>query len=789
MSERIVEKNIRKLFESDMVRYLIAVDNRRALPDIMDGLKPVQRRIIYDMFFQGATSYEKRIKSSAISGDVMKNFHPHGDTYPSIEPMAVWYKSKYPLIAPKGNWGTVMGDRPAAMRYTEAGLSQFCFENVIGELAESKGVVDWVDTYTLKDKEPEYLPVKVPLLLLNGSFGVGVGIQTNIPSHNIIEVCDATRKLIKNPNAKILLVPDHCQGCDIIISKEELERINRTGDGKYRIRGRIDIGEEKGAPVLYIKSLPDGQSSGDVEEKINNLIKDKQLPMVTDCIDASQKTVDIRVYLKRGSDPNYVKEILYKTGVQDSFRLQFRVVDGTQPVLIGYRDYLLRFIENRKLTKFRRYCNKLKEDMTRTHKLETYIMVIESGKLDQIINKIRKQKTIDDNSIMEYLIKTFNITDLQARFIMETNIKQLSAGYLAKYKAEYAEKIKRMEFYQNAITDDGTIIGNEIDQELQEIAKKYGSPRICKIISEEGATDIPQGTFKVVVTRKNFIRKVPDADKVTSVRGDDPKFILRVENTENILLFDNKGKVFKLPVHKIPVSDRGSSGTDVRLLCRNLTADIISVLYEPDVQKLVASMQKGGKKHYLTIVSKKNQIKKLDMMDFLNVSTSGLMYSKIKDMDEVTGISVAPADLDIVVFSKQKALRTGVRNIPLYRRNAVGNKAMNTTSDIEGLSIIYPNAKYIVVLTDKGRINKFPIDSLASHDRARSGINVIKLGSGDSINSIFGANDHDTIRVVTSNSVLEIPVVEVKSKSPVAVGDNIPLKGSSIVRTDLICSK
>ena len=204
------------------------------------------------MFFQGATSYEKRIKSSAISGDVLKNFHPHGDTYPSIEPMAVWYKSKYPLIAPKGNWGTVMGDRPAAMRYTEAGLSQFCFENVIGELAESKGVVDWVDTYTLKDKEPEYLPVKIPLLLLNGSFGVGVGIQTNIPSHNIIEVCDATRKLIKNPNAKILLAPDHCQGCDIIISKEELERINSIGDGKYKFN--IEAKDASGKTLFKYKA-------------------------------------------------------------------------------------------------------------------------------------------------------------------------------------------------------------------------------------------------------------------------------------------------------------------------------------------------------------------------------------------------------------------------------------------------------------------------------------------------------------------------------------------------------
>ena len=786
MPERIIENNIKNLFESDMVRYLIAVDNRRAFPDIKDGLKPVQRRIIYDMKVLGAISYAKRVKSQAVTGDLMKWLHPHGDQYSTLEPMAVWYKCKIPLLAPKGNWGNITGDSPAAARYTEAGLSNFCYENVIGELAETEGVVDWVENYLRTSKEPEYLPVKVPLLLINGAFGIGVGIQCNIPSHNLNEVCDATRKLLKNPNAKILLAPDHCQSCEVIISQEELERINRSGDGKYKIRGRIEITEENGAPLLRVTSLPDGVSSSSVEEKINELIGKKQLPMVKDCIDASQGTVDIRVYLKKGSDPNYVKEILYRTGVQSTFRLQFRVVDGTQPILIGYKDYLLRFIENRKLTKFRRYCNKYRDNKTRVHKLETYIMVIESGKLDMVINKIRKQKTIDDNEIMEYLIKTLNITDLQAKFIMDTNIKQLSAGYLAKYKAEFAERNKNLQFYEQAITDGGKIITDEIDQELQEIAKKYGSPRLCTILDDKFDNDIPKGIFKVVVTRKNYIRKIPDTDKIGVVRGDDPKFIVRVDNCENILLFDNKGKVFKLPVHKIPVSDRSSAGTDVRILCKNLTADIISVLYEPAIKKIVDASLNGGKKHYIATVSKKNQIKKLDMMDFLNVSTSGLMYTKIKDQDEVTGLVITPGDLDIVVYSKNKALRTGARNIPLYRRNAVGNKAMNTQADIEGLSVVYPDAKYIVVLTEKGKVNKFPIDCLAAHDRARSGVNVIKLGQYDAIQSIFGANDSDELRIVTSDTVLEVNVADIKCKSPVAVGDLIPIKGATIVRTDLI---
>lgn len=788
-TETIIEKDSVKLYEEDLVKYLIIINRRRAFPEIIDGLKPVQRRIIFDMFKQGATSFAKRIKSQAIVGDVQKWLHPHGDSiYGAIEPMASWYKIKVPLIAPKGNWGTLMGDPTAAARYTEAGLSDFCYDCVIGELKESKSAVDWVENFSRTDYEPEYFPVKLPLLLVEGSFGIGVGMNTNIPTHNLIEVCEAARKLIKNPNADIVLYPDGCQPCDIIGSKEEFAKISHTGLGKYKVRGKINIVEDKkGNTILNIVSLPDGVTTINITEKLNDMLASKELMMIADVTDASTNSVDIRIKLKKGADPNYIMQVLFtKTQIQQTVSVNCEVVNGNNPTRINYKEYLLSFLQQRAMTKFRVYCNKRKIASTRQNQLIAYVKLMESGKIDEIIKMVKKQKTTSEEELMEYLIKNVGVNDLQAKYILHTDIMRFSKGYLEKCKAELNNLLSITKQYEDIITGDGSIILKEIDQELLDIEKKYGSPRLCNVITEAEENNIPQGTFKVVITRRNFIRKIPDVEKVGVVRGDDPKFILRVENTENLLLFDNKGKVFKLPVSKILVTDKNAVGTDVRILCKGLTADIISVFYEPTIKQII----EGTRKHYIAIVTKNNSIKKLDMEDFLNVSTSGLVYTKVKDTDEVTGVIIAPADLDIVIYSKQKALRTSMKNIPLFKRIAAGNKAMNTNEDIEGISVIYPKSEYIVVLTEKGRINKFPITSLSAHNRGGAGINVIKIKPGDSVKSIYGANDTDVIRIVTSSNVVEVPVASIEAKSTVSPGESIVgLKGLSIIRTDLIYKK
>ena len=789
MAERIIEHDSVDMYKSDQAKYSVVVNRRRSLPAIQDGLKPVQKRIIYDAYLKHLTSPNKRDKSTALMGDVMGRLHAHGSQaiYEAMVTMARWFSIKYPLLYGHGNWGSSIGDGAAADRYTECALSNFGYDVLIDDLAQSDNIVDWIDTYKRNgEKEPEYLPAKLPLLLINGSFGIGVGIQCSIPSHNLGDVVDATVALIKNPNTNICLIPDLNMPCELIDT--DWQEICNTGNGSFKARGIINTEQDsKGNYILHINSLPHQVNGYRVHELIGNMISNKQLPMVKDLlISVNEKEMpDIIVKLKPGSDPEYVKHVLYtKAQVQASVRVNFEVVapNGIDIQRYSYRDYLLQFIDMRMNIKFRLYCNKLQQVMTRHYKVDAFIKVIESGQIHKIIDMIRKYKGTDETPIIEYMIKTCNITDIQAKFIISVNLSRLSAGHLSAYKAERKDLEAKISVFKAAITDDGSIIKAEIIQELQELKKKYNTPKTCKVIAANDAEDIPAGMFKVVVTERNFIRKVADSDKVGIVRKDNPKFITRIDNRENLLLFDNKGKVFKIPVSKIPLSDKTSPGTDVRILIRNLTADIAAV-YDEEIFKKIS---KSTNKHYLTILTKSNTIKKLDIEDFLNISPSGLMYSKIKPEDEVVGIALVPHNLDIVICSGKKALRCSLKDVPLFKRNATGSKAMGTELPINGLSVFYPNCTDVVVVTKNGKFNRFPAGMLDRYSRARKGVNMLKLDAGDEIIAVYGANVGDKIRVLTSEGVEEVPVDSIKSKSTVVVGTKMLKSKGVVVRADIV---
>jgi DNA gyrase subunit A len=656
---------------------------------------------------------------------------------------------------------------------------------MIDELAQSNNIVDWIPTYQRFEKEPEFLPAKIPNLLVNGSFGIGVGLEINVPSHNLVEVLEATRALLKNPNQEIVLIPDLCQAC--ILIDTDWRSISNTGRGSFKVRGNIVTEtDKKGNYILHIVSLPEMTNTTEVYNQIMKIIEDKQLPMVKDIFNAlTDEKPDIIIQLRPGSDPEYVKQVIYaRTNVQRTVTVNFEAIDvnGIDIRRFSYRDYLLAFIDQRMNIKFRLYCNKLQQVMTRHHQIDAYIKVLESGEIDNIINMIRKQKSTDDNIIVEYIIKHCSLTDLQAKFIINSNLSRLSIGHLVNYRAERKDLENKIVEYQKTVTDDGSIIRKELDQELLEIEKKYGTPRICTVKSLADENSIPKGIFKVVITERNFIRKIPDVDKVGIVKKDNPKFILRMDNADNILIFDNKGKVFNLPVSKIPITDRNSVGTDVRILVRNLTSDIISVYAEP-IFKRIAEV---GKKHYLVIATKSNTIKKLDIEDFLQVNPSGLMYHKVKDEDEVVGITLTAHDLDIVIWSGHKALRCKLKDIPLFKRNAMGSKAMNTEDPINGISVIYPDASDIVVITKNGKVNRFDQTMLSIHSRACKGAGVIKLDPKDEIFSIFGVNENDKIRLLTSDGIEELAVSAVKSKSTIAPGTKLINCKGVIVKADVV---
>lgn len=790
MSEKIIDRSSILMYEQDQSKYSIVVNRRRAIPEVRDGLKPVQRRVIYGAYEDGLTRPSRKDKSASLVGTVMKKLHPHGDSsiYETIVGLVNWFRIKMALFYGKGNWGSVSGSGAAAMRYTECALSDFGYDVMIEELAQSNNIVDWIPTYKRNgNKEPEFLPVKIPILLINGSFGIGVGggMRVNIPPHNLVEVLEATRALLRDPNQEIVLVPDLCQACTLIDT--DWKSICNTGRGAFRVRGTvITETDKKGNVTLRITSLPDGVTTTTVYESILKMVEQKQLPMIKDIFNAlTDEKPDIVIRLKQGADPAYVKQVLYaKTQVQSTVSVNFEAVavNGIDIKRYSYKEYLLTFIDQRMNIKFRLYCNKLQQVMTRFHQVDAFVKVLESGEIETIIQMIRKQKGTDDNVIVEYIIKKCNLTDLQAKFIIGVNLSRLSYGHLKNYKEERKKLDALIKEYTKIVTDDGSIIKKEIDQELLEIEKKYGTPRLCRVASIDEENQIPKGIFKVVITERNYIRKIPDVDKVGIVKRDNPKFILKVDNAENILIFDNKGKVFNLPVSKIPITDRNSSGTDIRILVRNLTSDIISVFYEPIFKKIATSPNK----HYLTVLTRSNTIKKLDIEDFLNVSPSGLMYSKIRDDDEAVGVALVAHNLDVVICSGRNALRTKLKDIPLFKRNATGSKAMDTADNINGLSIIYPDASDIVVVTKNGKFNRFSITMLPSYARGRKGVGVIKLDSNDEVFNIFGVNESDKIRILTSEGIEEIPVSVIKIKSRIAAGTKLMKSKGVIVRADIV---
>lgn len=782
MPGKIIKKNISTMYVEDMVRYLITVDITRALPEVRDSLKPVQRRGLYSMFAnEHCVSLQTKKKSAKVVGDVMGNYHTHGDSsiYGALVNLANWYQTKTPLIEGYGNFGNVEGDGAAAMRYTEMYLSKFTIDNVIDMLKKSNNIVNWSPTFDDSDKEPDYLPVTVPLLLINGTFGIGVGIQTYIPPHNINEVVDATINLIKNPDADVVLIPDMCMNCHIIDTN--WKHLCNTGHGKFTVRGNVEIGEYDGELALFVTSLPDGVTANRIKDTIDELVEKDVLPMITDVTVASKKNwLKMVIKLKKNSDANYVKDVLYKrTDIEKSFTVNFEVVDNIKPQRFSYKSYLQFFIETQKYLRFRYYYNLLQEVETEHHKKDAFIKVIKSGEIENIIKMIRKSKSSDEKILIEYLVNKVKLTDLQAKFILRTQLQGLSEGNLDKLIKDDKALIENINYYESIVTDDNKILEVIID-DLLAFKKEYGKPRICDVI--KASTDlIPDGTFNIIITENNFIRKIGENEYANIVRGDKPKFAMKVRNTENILIFDTKGRVFKLPVHKIQLCDKQNAGSDLRLAIKGFTSDVVAMVYEPMLKECSKSLTK----HYITVVTEGNYIKKMDLDDFLNIPLSGIVYCKLKPGDSVKDIEVLSDDVDIVVYTDHKASRMSVNDVGHYKRITQGDYAMKTDKEIKGVSVIYPNAEFIIVITKSGKINKFNIEGLVKSGRYKAGTNVIKLDKTDSIVTIYGVSNNDIIDIWTGEGLTSVNVSELTIGSSVSKGLKVISTRTGVIKTQV----
>jgi len=694
--------------------------------------------------------------------------------------MANWFEIKEPLIDPQGNFGNYLGSSAAASRYTESKLSKYAIDTIISDLQDTKNSVDWIPNYNDTKLQPEYMPVAIPNLLINGAFGIGFGIKSVIPKHNLAEVIDATINLIKHPNASVVLIPDQCMKVDIIDTN--FKKISNTGYGRFMVRSIIDIEDYTSSrQALVIKSTPDMVYFDSIKSSIENLIEKGKLKGISDLINESKEDqMRYLIVLKRGVDANYIREILYKnTRLQHSTTVSFEVLVGNQPTRLSYKEYLKYFINFRRLTKFRVYSNKLQAIRTKHHKLGAYVKALDSGEIDNILKMIRKQTTIDDYKIIEYLIKKLNITDLQANFIINAPNKSLSKGYLKKYKEDMKMLTNQIKEFENKILDE-THVDREIIDELKYFKKKYGKPRLCNVIDPAQINNIPKGDFKIIITENNNIKKIAENTKgIGTFKGDSPKFIIHGCNSKDILLFDNSGRVIKLPIHKIPISRNNDNGIDIRLLDKNFTSEIISAMYLP---KLI-ELSKDLKKHFIITVTQSGLIKRMDLDDFINTPPSGIFYIRLSTNDRVIGVDICNTNSDVIVNSIQKALRMSIKDIPHQKRSSKGMRSMPVGVSIHNMSIVSNKNTDIIVVTEKGRVNRLSNVALKVSTRNRSGSNVINLKSNDTIHTILSVNSNDNIEVKTANGINIISVTDINQGSSVSVGKKIiNLKNDTIIR-------
>lgn len=933
MAETILTRSSNEQFKDDYTRYALYTTYKRVLSDMRDGLKPVQRRILYTMF-KNTGAVNHTVKSAAVVGDVMKYYHPHsnclrgntkiqsingciytikeayekdifalnvyvydtetrsikigeatnfrigkitnevyhirlsngyevattddhrfltndnqwieakdittetklfmdshdnegnisvestyiekvdneqmydftvpgfenmlipiyneGDTwsficihnsgiYGAIKPMVNWFESKIPILDSQGSFGNLQGDPAAAERYTEVKLSKFAMDCVIGELADTDKSVDWIPNYSNTTFEPEFLPCKIPLLLVEGSLGIGVGLRADIPSHNLNEVIDATISLMHDPNQNVILIPDHCMPC--YIYNTDWEKISKTGFGHYKIRGIIDIEDYKNKKALVIKSVPDLTFLDTIKYKLEELVEKKKIIQIENMFD--ECTIDkmrFVIVLKNGADPDYVREVIYKnTKMEQTLRINLETLYGFNPLRMSYKSYLLSFIDFRKNTKFRLYTNILQDVQTKIHEREAYIRVLESGEIDNIIKMIKKQKTVDDNELISYLMKKLKITDLQAKYIINADLRKLSIGYLNKYKEEAKNYEALRQKYMSILMDE-RLIEAEIEQELLDIKAKYGKPRTCKLITgTDDDVNIPRGMMQIAVTEKNFIRKVPEGTAIGSFRNDTIRTLIRIDNTDSMLIFDEQGRVFKLPVHKIPFTDRNSNGVDIRFMIKGLTANINCIIPESVVKEL-AKKGSHNNKHYLITITRNGLYKRMDLDDFCTVPPSGILYAKLEQGDFIKDIIIAHSNFNIIVYSDRKAVSVNVNDIPYLKRNTKGSKSIYNADVVDGLCVIDQSKSDIIVITDTGKINRIPIMSLPIGQN-KKGFNVIKLGANDNINSIVSGNDSNIICVKTVKNYYEIPVSQLAIGSSISGGEKlIPMKADQMIR-------
>lgn len=764
---KIITHEMSEEMKTSYIDYAMSVIVGRALPDVRDGLKPVNRRILYGLSALGITPDKPHKKSARIVGEVMGKYHPHGDSsiYDAMVKMAQVFSTRYPLVDGHGNFGSVDGDGAAASRYTEARMSPFSLQMVrdIG-----KETVDFADNYDGEEQEPVVLPSRVPNLLINGSNGIAVGMATSIPPHNLGETIDACVKMIDDDECtvddliKIIKAPDFPTGAQII-GKEGAREAYRTGTGKVLVRSECEIEEgSRGRTRIVVSSIPYQVNKARLIESMAALVKDKKIEGISNIQDESARgNLRIVIDLKKDVNPNVILNRLYKhTQLQTSYSMIMLALVNGEPKILNLYQILDEYLKHQKEVVTRRTRFDLRKAEERAHILEGYVIALDN--IDEVIKVIRSAY----NDAKEKLMIRFSLSEAQAQAILDMRLARLQGLEREKIEEELAELRKRIAYFKELLADEKKLMG-VIKDELLEIKKKYGDKRRTKLVNGDGELDeealIDEEDVAITLTHMGYIKRVPENTYKAQRRGgkgilglttrdsDFVKDLIITSTHDDLLFFTDMGKVYKMKGYEVPEASRTAKGTPV-----------INFLNLNSGEKVgaVIPVKEFSQDNYLVMITRSGTIKKTPMSEFDSIRKNGLIAINLKDGDKLISVSQSNGDENIYVITKLgKAIAFNENDVRSMGRNAAGVRAINLDygDEVVSMELDIDGTREMLVVSENGFGKRTSLDEYRLQTRGGKGIATYDKSKFSKTGTLVGGmlvRDENEVMLINSNGVI-----------------------------------
>lgn len=764
---KIITHEMSEEMKTSYIDYAMSVIVGRALPDVRDGLKPVNRRILYGLSALGITPDKPHKKSARIVGEVMSKYHPHGDSsiYDAMVKMAQVFSTRYPLVDGHGNFGSVDGDGAAASRYTEARMSPFSLQMVrdIG-----KETVDFADNYDGEEQEPVVLPSRVPNLLINGSNGIAVGMATSIPPHNLGETIDACVKMIDDDECtvddliKIIKAPDFPTGAQII-GKEGAREAYRTGTGKVLVRSECEIEEgSRGRTRIVVSSIPYQVNKARLIESMAALVKDKKVEGISNIQDESARgNLRIVIDLKKDVNPNVILNRLYKhTQLQTSYSMIMLALVNGEPKILNLYQILDEYLKHQKEVVTRRTRFDLRKAEERAHILEGYVIALDN--IDEVIKVIRSAY----NDAKEKLMIRFSLSEAQAQAILDMRLARLQGLEREKIEEELAELRKRIAYFKELLADEKKLMG-VIKDELLEIKKKYGDKRRTKLVNGDGELDeealIDEEDVAITLTHMGYIKRVPENTYKAQRRGgkgilglttrdsDFVKDLIITSTHDDLLFFTDMGKVYKMKGYEVPEASRTAKGTPVINFLNLNSGEKVSA---------VIPVKEFSQDNYLVMITRNGTIKKTPMSEFDSIRKNGLIAINLKDGDKLISVSQSNGDENIYVITKLgKAIAFNENDVRSMGRNAAGVRAINLDygDEVVSMELDIDGTREMLVVSENGFGKRTSLDEYRLQTRGGKGIATYDKSKFSKTGTLVGGmlvRDENEVMLINSNGVI-----------------------------------